>query len=98
MNLSFTSDSSLTRLIDEDVYLEESLQVCAIEFIEVDMKTTVTTMMKSDTRGGGGFRQPDPILVRVDRSFGIVIMYKSHKLIHFSGIIKTPEVIENEKA
>ncbi len=69
MNLSFTSDSSLTRLIDEDVYLEESVQVCAIEFIEVDMKTTVTTMMKSDTR----------------------------KLILFSGIIKTPEVIENEK-
>jgi hypothetical protein len=64
----------LTRLIDEESYLEEALQVSVIEITEVGMKADVATMMKTDTRGGGGFRQVDPIVVRVDRSFGIVIM------------------------
>jgi hypothetical protein len=55
-------------------YLEEALQVSVIEITEVVMKTVVATMMKSGLRGGGGFRQTDPILVLVDRPFGIVIM------------------------
>lgn len=98
MTTVFTADASLTRLIDEEAYLEEALQVSAIEITEVGMKAAVATMMKSGTRGTGGFRQADPIVVRVDRPFGIVIMQKSQKLILFAGIIKTPEVIENQKA
>lgn len=94
MTTVFSADASLTRLIDEEAYLEEALQVSAIEITEVGMKAAVATMMKSGLRGGGGFRQADPIVVRVDRPFGIVIMQKDLKVILFAGIIKKPEMIE----
>jgi len=98
MSTVFSSKASLNRLIDEDAYLEKALQVCAIEMTEVGMKVAVATMMKSGSRGGGEFRQTDPIVVRVDRPFGIVIMQKDLKVILFEGIIKKPEMIEEQKA
>jgi serine protease inhibitor len=94
MSTVFSSKASLNRLIDEDAYLEKALQVCAIEMTEVGMKVAVATKMKSGSRGTGGFRQTDPIVVRVDRPFGIVIMQKDLKVILFAGIIKKPEMIE----
>jgi serine protease inhibitor len=73
MTTVFSSKASLNRLNDEDAYLEEALQVCAIQMTEVGMKVAVANMMKSGSRGSGGFRQTDPIVVHVDRPFGIVI-------------------------
>ncbi len=58
------------------------------------MKVAVASKTKSGSRGSGGFCQTDPIVVRVDRPFGIVIMQKDLKVILFAGIIKKPEMIE----
>ena len=55
-------------------------------------------MMRSGTRGSTGFRESDPMVVRVDRIFGIVIMQKVLKVILFAGIIKKPEMIEEQTA